>query len=122
VSGLAGSLSFDAATRQAAHQQIGAAGEGVAGPVGILGVIFPNAMMSGPTQLFLLMGIISLTLAVMNFLPIPGLDGGRWFLTVIFRLRRKPLTKEIEGKINGFGMLFLFALIILITIVDIVKL
>ncbi|MCL2038273.1 M50 family metallopeptidase, partial [Candidatus Saccharibacteria bacterium] len=66
-----------------AGAQLGAAGDSVAGPVGILGVIFPQALMAGPTQLFWLMGVISLTLTVMNLLPIPGLDGGRWFLTVL---------------------------------------
>lgn len=106
----------------AARAEIAVAGDSVAGPVGILGVIFPGALAAGPTQLFFLMGIISLTLAIMNFLPIPGLDGGRWFLTALFRIMKKPLTKELEEKINGIGMLCLFALIIIVTVADIAKL
>ena len=104
-----------------AGAQLGAAGDSVAGPVGILGNIFPHALMAGPTQLFWLMGIISLTLTVMNLLPIPGLDGGRWALTAWYHARKKPLTKEKEEKIVGNGMLVLFALIILITITDVWK-
>lgn len=103
-------------------QKIAAVGESVAGPVSILGVIFPSAMMAGPTQLFWLMGVISLTLTVMNILPIPGLDGGRWYLTAGFKLFKKKLTKEREATINGIGMMVLFGLIILITISDIFKL
>ena len=122
ASGLTGMLSFDASTRENAQVNLSKAGDSVSGPVGILGVIFPNAMMNGLTQLVFISGIISLTLAIMNLLPIPGLDGGRWLLTIIFRVIKKPLTEELEAKINGIGMTFLFSLIILITIVDVSKL
>jgi len=71
--------------------------------------------------LFWLMGVISLTLTVMNLLPIPGLDGGRWFLTALYRIRKKSLTKEKEEKIVGTGMLVLFILIAVITVADIWK-
>jgi regulator of sigma E protease len=107
---------------EAAQAQINKAGESVAGPVSILGVIFPNAMMAGPVTLLWIMGVISLTLTVMNILPIPGLDGGRWYLTAGFKLFRKKLTKEKEGLINGIGMLILYGLIVLITVSDIWKL
>jgi regulator of sigma E protease len=121
-SGLVGSLSFDESIRENAHTNLSKAGDGVSGPVGILGVIFPNAVMSGAIQLAFISGLISLTLAIMNLLPIPGLDGGRWVLTIIFRIIKKPLTEEIEAKINGIGMVCLFGLLILITTVDILKL
>lgn len=121
-SGLIGSISPDSDTREQAASNIAKAGDGVSGPVGILGVIFPNAVMAGATQLVFVSGLISLALAVMNLLPIPGLDGGRWLLTAIFKIIRKPLTEELEAKINGIGMICLFALIILITFADIMKL
>ncbi|OYX41057.1 hypothetical protein B7Y94_05680 [Candidatus Saccharibacteria bacterium 32-49-12] len=95
---------------------------GVAGPIGILGVIFPAAGQAGLTQLTFLTAIISLTLAVMNALPIPALDGGRWFVTAIFKLLRKPLTKDLEEKIHGTGFMLLIGLIILVTIADVGKL
>ncbi|MFC2511109.1 MAG: site-2 protease family protein, partial [Candidatus Nanoperiomorbus sp.] len=66
-------------------------------------------------------GVISVSLAVMNLLPIPGLDGGRLYLTLWYRARHRKLTKEREEKIVGRGMAFLFGLIILITVVDLVK-
>ena len=47
--------------------------------------------------------------------------GGRLYLTLWYRARRQRLTKEREEKIVGRGMAFLFGLIILITIVDLVK-
>jgi len=118
VQGLAGLVVHS----PSAGAELSAAGDSVAGPVGILGVIFPSALMAGPTQLFFLMGIISLTLTVMNILPIPGLDGGRWYLTAWYHARKKKLTKEKEETIVGWGMLVLFGLIIIITIADIWKL
>lgn len=122
VVGFAGQLNPDPAGRKAANDNLAAASNAVAGPVGIFAVIFPAAEKAGPTQVVLLTAIISLTLAVMNILPIPGLDGGRWFLTALFRLMKKPLTEELEAKINGIGMIVLLGLVVLVTIADIGKL
>ena len=115
-------LSPDEQARQQADKDLEAASNSVAGPVGILGTIFPQAQQAGLTQLTFLTAIISLTLAVMNFLPIPALDGGRWFTMAIFRLLKKPLTKEREETIQATGFLVLMALIILVTFGDITKL
>ena len=104
-----------------ATAELSAASDGVAGPVGILGSIFPSAMVAGPTMLLYISGVISISLAVMNLLPIPGLDGGRLYLTLWYRARHKKLTKEREEQIVGRGMMFIFGLIILITVMDIVK-
>lgn len=120
--GLIGSFSFNPEVREQAAGNIAKAGDSVSGPIGILGVLFPSAVMAGAIQLIFVSGLISISLAVMNILPIPGLDGGRWLLTAIFKLIKKPLTEELEAKINGIGMICLFVLIILITFLDIMKL
>jgi regulator of sigma E protease len=103
-------------------QEVASAGDSVAGPVGILGVIFPAAQQEGPTQLTMLVAIISIALAVMNVLPIPALDGGRWFTMAGFRLARKKLTKDREEKIQATGFLVLMALVVLVTVGDVGKL
>ena len=69
----------------------------------------------------LITAVISLSLAVLNTLPIPGLDGGRWFLIAVYRVLKRPLTKQREEQIVGYGMMFLMGLIILITIADVGK-
>ena len=120
--GLANKLSFDEATRERADEQLEKAGASVAGPIGILGVIFPQASQAGVTQVLMLAAIISLTLAVINALPIPGLDGGRWFTMAAFRVFKKKLTKEREESIQFAGIVVLMSLIILITVADVVKL
>lgn len=120
--GLVLQLSPDRAARQTASESLAAAGSSVSGPVGVLGVIFPAAERAGPTQLVLLTALISLSLAVMNVLPIPALDGGRWFVMALFRLFKKPLTKEREEKIQGTGFLILMLLIVVVTVADVGKL
>ena len=94
----------------------------MAGPIGILGVIFPAASEAGFGQVVFLAAIISLTLAVMNALPIPALDGGRWFVTTLFKVLKKPLTKDREEKIHGTGFMVLMLLIVVITVSDVFKL
>lgn len=120
--GLVAQLSPDAAVRKAGSENLQTVSASVAGPVGILGMIFPSAAEAGLTELIFLTAIISLTLAVMNVLPIPALDGGRWFLMTLYRLRKKELTKEKEEKIVGISFMVLMGLVILITIADIGKL
>ncbi|HMS93569.1 MAG TPA: M50 family metallopeptidase [Candidatus Saccharibacteria bacterium] len=122
VSGTVQQFSGNEATRDAAKQKLDEVSNSVAGPVGILGVIFPSAQQQGIGQVVLLTAVISLTLAVMNALPIPALDGGRWWTMAVFRVLRKKLTKEREETIQGIGMLVLFGLIILITVSDVLKL
>jgi len=119
--GLFGQLNPNETAREAASEQLGRAGASVAGPLGILGVIFPAASEAGPAQVLFLAAIISLTLAVMNMLPIPALDGGRWFVMAAFRLFKKPLTKDREETIHGIGFMALMGLIILVTISDVTK-
>lgn len=94
------------------------AGENVAGPVGIFTILHSSAE-GGLVPVLFLIGIISLTLAVMNLLPIPALDGGRLFVTLLFRALKKPLTKEREENIQAAGMIALLGLMVLITVVDV---
>ncbi|QWQ32496.1 site-2 protease family protein [Candidatus Minimicrobia naudis] len=95
----------------------------VAGPIGILGVLFPSVVSSGIEYIIFVAALISLTLAVMNILPIPALDGGRWFTMTDFPSNlRKDLTKEREENIQATGMLILLILTILVTISDVGKL
>ena len=61
-----------------------------------------------------------LTLAIMNVLPIPALDGGRLYMMLASRLTKaKRLTPSMEESIVGWSFVGLMALIVLITIVDV---
>lgn len=116
--GIVGNVTGD----KVASQKLGEAGDSVAGPVGIVGQILPGAVNAGIVPVLLITAILSVTLAVMNILPIPALDGGRWYLMALFKIMKKPLTKDIEERINSYGMIFLLGLIAVITVTDVVKL
>lgn len=90
----------------------------VAGPVGIF-VLLRDGSLLGYRFILIIIAIISLTLAIINALPIPALDGGRLFVTLLFRAIRKPLGKKTEDWIHGTGFAALMLLFVLITIVDV---
>lgn len=121
ATGITGQFSSNSNERAQARNNLNSAGASVAGPVGILGVIFPAAEKAGFTQMVFLAAIISLSLAVMNILPIPTLDGGRWLLMGAFKLFHKKLTKEIEEKVQTAGFLIIIGLVIVVTIADVGK-
>jgi regulator of sigma E protease len=92
--------------------------EQVSGVVGV-GYIFSGASFLGPVFMLMIVAVISLSLAIMNILPIPALDGGRLFVTLLFRALRRPLTQETEERIHGTGFALLMVLFVLITILDV---
>ena len=96
----------------------GKASEQVAGPVGIF-VILRDGSQLGYQFVLLIIAIISLTLAIMNVLPIPALDGGRLFVTLLYRAAKRPLTKKAEDLIHGTGFALLMLLFVVITVVDV---
>ena len=122
VSGLVMKLMPNDSAQKQANQKLSSASQSVGGPLSIFGILFPAAERAGMRYVVMMTALISLTLAVMNILPIPALDGGRWFVTAVFRLLKKPLTKEREEKIHGTGFLVLLLLVVLVTVSDLAKL
>ena len=121
VHGSIGQIFGSAESKESTRADLASVSGSVAGPIGILGVLFPSVVSSGIEYIIFVAALISLTLAVMNILPIPALDGGRWFTMTIFRLFKKDLTKEREENIQATGMLILLILTILVTISDVGK-
>lgn len=121
VSGVARQFSPNADIREDGKQDLATVGDSVSGPVGIVGVMFPAFAEAGAPNLAFLAALISVSLACMNVLPIPALDGGRWLLIAIYKLRGKKLTKETEEKIVSRAFMVLLALIVIITVLDIIK-
>ncbi len=97
--------------------------EGVSGPVGIAQATHQFAQ-KGFIYLFRLMALISLSLAVMNLLPIPALDGGR-FLFQLVEMILKPigvkLNQTIENYVHFAGYMLLMALLLFVTWNDIIR-
>jgi len=113
---LAGTITGNTTARQNGQTE---ASSQVSGPVGIF-VILQTGSALGFQFMLLIIAIISLTLAIMNILPIPALDGGRLWLTLISRgIFKKPLSSHREEAINASGFVALLLLIAVITFVDI---
>lgn len=95
------------------------ASEQVGGPVAIMAVLWGGGSL-GINFILMIIAILSLTLALINVLPIPALDGGRLAVTLISRkILRRPLSPLAEERIHGTGMALLLGLVLLITIVDV---
>jgi len=67
----------------------------------------------------LLIAIISMDLAIVNFLPIPALDGGHIMFLIIEKLRGKPIDEKIIDKIGNAGFMFLIFLMVFVIFNDI---
>ena len=107
--------------RDQAKKSLSEAGQQVVGPLGIVAFIFPTMRQADFSQILLLMAVISVSLAVVNILPIPALDGGRWLTMAIYKVLGKELTKKQEEKIQTIGFMIITFLFIVVTILDVKK-
>jgi len=94
---------------------------GVVGPVGIFKIAI-QAGGIGIVYLLQLVALISVNLAVINIMPFPALDGGRFLFIIIEKIKGSPLPQKFEQWANSIGFAFLLLLIFAITARDIVHL
>ncbi len=112
----------------------------VAGPIGMTSAIsqvtseglktgFVDALMNliygfvdALMNLIYIMTIITVNLGVVNLLPLPALDGGRFVFLLVEAIRRKPVKPEHEGLVHAIGMAALLIFMVIISINDIIKL
>jgi regulator of sigma E protease len=99
---------------------------GLSGPVGIASVtgsiLEIKDLKEKILELLNLAGLLSISLAFFNILPIPALDGGRLFFILVEALTGRKVNQRVEGVIHSIGMMILLALMALITFKDIAKL
>lgn len=93
----------------------------VTGPVGIFSLV-KDAKSSGMASLLLFGAVLSVNLALINVLPIPGLDGGRFLFVLLEVFRGKPVSARASALIHGIGLAFLLSLMMLVTYLDLVQL
>jgi len=93
------------------------------GPVGIADTTNQVVSEAGWRSLIELAALLSLSLAIFNALPWPGLDGGRILMLFIELLRGgRRLSPEVEGLIHFAGMVALLSLVAVVTYFDIARL
>ena len=95
--------------------------DAVSGPIGVAEVV-GDAAKTGMVSFIYIVSILTINLGVMNLLPFPALDGGRFFWLVVEGIRRKPLNRNVEAYINFVGIIILFAFMIFVSFKDVLKL
>lgn len=94
---------------------------GVTGIVGIAELTHLSVQQGFMTYLRLV-ALLSLSLAILNILPLPALDGGRLVFVLAEWIRRKPANRRFETTTNLVGFILLIGLILVITYNDILRL
>lgn len=95
--------------------------EGLAGPVGIASMA-GEAANKGFFTLVFFTGLLSMSIGILNLLPLPALDGGHLFMLLIEAVRRKPMGLRTYAVVNVLGLSLFLALTAVVTYMDIVKL
>ena len=95
--------------------------DSLAGPVGMYSVV-KQASAIGFINLVYLTAYLSINLAVMNILPFPAFDGGHVLFILIELITGKRVNQKVEGICHFIGFILIFALMILITFKDIIRL
>lgn len=88
------------------------------GPIGIVGAAVAQSD-HGLSQLLHFLGYLSVNLAVLNFLPIPLLDGGHMVFLIYEGLRGKPAPERIIVAAMYIGMAFVLSMIMMVLYLDI---
>lgn len=98
----------------------------VTGPVGLASAItdvagesLKESFMDAVMSIIYVMMIITVNLGIVNMLPFPALDGGRFVMLLLEAIFRKPVPRKIEGIINGVGLILLLLLMAAITVKDV---
>jgi regulator of sigma E protease len=90
------------------------------GPIGIVysGSIFAAR---GTDWLFWFLAMISANLAVVNFLPIPIVDGGLFVFLILEKIQGKPLSERMQTVAQVVGLAIILSVFVLVTYQDIVR-
>ena len=91
------------------------------GPI-MISQIAGETAKAGWIPLMNFMALISINLAFLNILPIPGLDGGHIFIILIESIIRRPLSLKSRMVIQQIGMVFLLGLMVTVMFNDVSRL
>jgi regulator of sigma E protease len=91
------------------------------GPVGIISLSYRIVAEQPPIYYVYFLGLISATIAVINFLPVPPFDGGLVVLMLIEKIRGAALSERAQGIVAYAGWVMILALLVYVTFNDIVR-
>ena len=90
----------------------------ISGPIGIA-FITNEVIKLGLIYIIQFAALLTLNLAIINFLPIPALDGGRFLFLMIEKIRGSAINKKVENVSHTIGFAILMLLIIFVMFRDI---
>lgn len=93
----------------------------LSGPVGIYEVVDEQAQY-GIDNLLYLLAYLSVNVGVINLIPFPAFDGGHILFLIIEKIRRKPVSSNVEATITEIGFICLILLMIYVTCHDVITL
>lgn len=93
----------------------------LSGPVGIYEVVDQEAQ-NGVNNILYLLAYLSVNVGIINLIPFPAFDGGHILFLLIEKIRRKPLSSNVEATITGIGFICLIILMIYVTFHDVFNL
>lgn len=97
--------------------------ESVSGPVGIYNIVGGLLKYGGSRVVLTILdfvALMSVSLAFMNILPFPALDGGRVLFVLIEKIRGRRVSQSVENMFHRIGFLLLLGMLVVITIKDII--
>jgi len=94
--------------------------QGVAGPIG-MAQLTGEFVRAGPGAVLALVYMLSLSLAVLNILPIPALDGGRLMFIIIEAVTRRKVSPKLEAYAHMIGIVLLLSFLAFISYKDILR-
>ncbi len=95
--------------------------DNLSGPIGIYTVI-DQIKSKGLENIIYLIAYLSINVGIINLIPIPVFDGGRILLLIIEKIINKRIPEKVESIINTAGVFLLIALMLYVTLNDILKL
>jgi regulator of sigma E protease len=98
-----------------------ASAENLSGPISIAQYAGQSAEM-GLVPFFRFLAIVSISLGVLNLLPIPVLDGGHLMFFAIEAIKGSPISEKIQIYFQQFGMLMLMSLMFFAVFLDLGRL
>ncbi|MBN2376400.1 MAG: site-2 protease family protein [Sedimentisphaerales bacterium] len=92
------------------------------GPVGIMKISYTIAQKKSLTYYCYFMAMISVCIAVFNFLPLPILDGGYIVMLIIEKIKGSPVSTKVQEFVTYAGLILIGSLFLVITYHDIIRL
>ena len=98
----------------------------MSGPVGLASAIttvagesLQRSFLDAVMSIVYVMMVITVNLGIVNMLPFPALDGGRFLFLIIEWVFKKPIPRKVESIVNAVGLVLLLALMAVITVKDV---